>query len=431
MLASRFGYLKIVQLLINNNAKINTVYKNSYQITTALIQAVNNNHYQIANYLINRKANINALNKEQENILTISINNGTSYFEKKVKKVKLEFISILIKNKININQQNEDGKTPLMFAIEHGRDDIVKLLLNSGAYITIKDNNGMNAFLTLGKYIKNTDSDIRIAKLLVEYKSDINAKDNNGKTTLMYVASNGNFKLLKYLLSQHANIDMVDNQGNNILMWAMRPPYSFSKNHNEIIKSLIDLDLNINQKNDDNETALITLIKHNINSYRDKKILELLKILLSKGANINDKDKNGKTALTLSLRECREDVIKQLVDNGADVNILDNNKMTSLMLASGRDCSEFIPLLIDKGVYINSQDKDGNTALMWASKIIKDKDSFSWRGTEMAVKKLLSYDNIDINIKNNNNKTALMLAKEYDNKDVMKILKEFILKQKL
>ena len=42
------------------------------------------------------------------------------------------------KMKVDVNKEDTDGKTPLMYACENGKEDIVKLLLDKGADVDEK-----------------------------------------------------------------------------------------------------------------------------------------------------------------------------------------------------------------------------------------------------------------------------------------------------
>lgn len=61
----------------------------------------------------------------------------------------LQVIEKMLKNpkySEQINTKNEDGKTPLIFAILIGNSEVVKALMNNGADASIKDKFGKTAY---------------------------------------------------------------------------------------------------------------------------------------------------------------------------------------------------------------------------------------------------------------------------------------------
>ena len=79
-----------------------------------------------------------------------------------------------------------------------------------------------NLFLT--KAIE--DGQLEIVKYLVENGVDINAKDKDGKTTLMKTVENRNLEIVKYLVDNGANVNAKNKNGNTPLILA---PYGGDK----------------------------------------------------------------------------------------------------------------------------------------------------------------------------------------------------------
>ena len=58
---------------------------------------------------------------------------------------RLACANMLIDKGANVNAIDKDGSTPLMFCAQHGHNDIVKLLLGHGADPKIKGSHGLSA----------------------------------------------------------------------------------------------------------------------------------------------------------------------------------------------------------------------------------------------------------------------------------------------
>ena len=76
--------------------------------------------------------------------------------------------------------QDEGGWTPLVWAIENGHSNVVKLLLSSGADIHLRDAEG-NVSIHWGAYSGNTE----IIKLLLSRGADIEAVNELGMSKLL------------------------------------------------------------------------------------------------------------------------------------------------------------------------------------------------------------------------------------------------------
>jgi serine/threonine-protein phosphatase 6 regulatory ankyrin repeat subunit B len=125
------------------------------------------------------------------------------------------------------------------------------------------------------------------------------------------------------------------------------------------VKALIDKGADVNAKNKDGDTALM--------SASLKGHTEIVKALIEKGADVNAKDKAGWTALMSASFYGYIEIVRALLNKGADVNAKSENGYTALMYASQYGRIEIVNALLNKGANVNAKNKDGKTALMWAS----------------------------------------------------------------
>jgi ankyrin repeat protein len=109
----------------------------------------------------------------------------------------------------------------------------VEVLLNQGADPNLKKKSG---FFELSMLIWAAQhQNVKIAKLLIEHRAEVDWKDAFNTTALMYAANSGNIDMVKLLLDHGADPNARDEQGNSVLSAAKE-----SKNE-EVIKLIQNL----------------------------------------------------------------------------------------------------------------------------------------------------------------------------------------------
>ncbi len=180
------GYAEIVKLLIANGAEVN---EKDYDGHTALILAGNNESPEVCKLLIANGAEVNA--KTGWNWTALM--NASFKGNLKTAKLLIESgatMNINTKpfhpsNGIQIYHQIDDGKSPLMYAIENKHLDLAKLLIEKGCDVSSKDRYNQTALILMVQPDSQPDDQkINIVKLLISKGADINAKSKNGDTAL-------------------------------------------------------------------------------------------------------------------------------------------------------------------------------------------------------------------------------------------------------
>jgi ankyrin repeat protein len=98
-----------------------------------------------------------------------------------------------------------------------------------------------------------------IVKLLLDTGADVEAKDGNGQTPLLWVAQGGNEAVVKLLLDAGADIEAKDSNDQTPLLRAAK------NGHEAIVKLLLDKGVDINVENANGQTALLLAV-HNEHS---------------------------------------------------------------------------------------------------------------------------------------------------------------------
>lgn len=173
--------------------------------------------------------------------------------------------------------------------------------------------------------IKHTCSAVKAS---IEEGADVNAKDSNGSTALMWAAWKNELDTAKLLIQNGADVNAKDSKAVTALM------YASEKNSHHVAKLLIEKGADINEKNNKGETALMWA------AWRDSPAVTTL--LLEQGADVNLKDKNGWTALIYATMHSSLDVVKLMIEQGADVNAKNKAGKSALDIANSEEIKKFL-----------------------------------------------------------------------------------------
>jgi len=250
---------------------------------------------------------------------------------------------------------------------------------------------------------------------IIEEGEDINKKNPDNYTPLMFAAKGGHVDCVGYLLDKGADIALVNNNNSTAFIIAcsngqcecIHLLLTKSANYDtdivkafllvseggfiDCIETLFHMIVDINVSNEKGETALIHASK--------KGQIISVQYLISKGAAVDTKTKEGMTALMYASGNGHADCVEFLIDKGADVNSQTNNRLTSLMYAAGYGRLNCIGVLLDNGADIDAVSDIERTALMYAS----------GNGHSDCVDYLIE-SGADIRLKATNGMTALMIA---------------------
>ncbi|HLT75217.1 MAG TPA: ankyrin repeat domain-containing protein [Ohtaekwangia sp.] len=117
----------------------------------------------------------------------------------------------------HVNQHSPDGFTPLSLAAFFGRDDIARLLLESGANPGIHATNPTRVNALHSAVAREN---IALCKLFIENGVDVNAPQMQNVTALHSAAHRGNLALVKLLIEYGANASLAMDNGDTALKLA-------------------------------------------------------------------------------------------------------------------------------------------------------------------------------------------------------------------
>jgi ankyrin repeat protein len=186
------------------------------------------------------------------------------------------------------NARTRLGQTALFSAAIKGHDRVVEALLNGGADVDAKDKEGRSALLFLASEKKTkskwtTDT----LCLLCRHGADIEVRDQIKRTPLLWAATNSNIELARFLLEKHANVGATNNRGRTALHLSVE---SNDKEHREdMIRLLLAYGADPGATSDGGWTPLHNAAQSGYTS--------VAALLLEANANVNAELSNGMTPL--------------------------------------------------------------------------------------------------------------------------------------
>jgi len=304
----------------------------------------------------------------------------------------------------DVNAKDNNGRTPLRWAASEGHADVARLLVDAGADVNAKDNNGWTPLRWAA-----SEGHADAARLLVDAGADVNAKDNNGWTPLRWAASEGHADVARLLVDAGADVN-----ARGLLDWAA------SHNRAEMARLLIDLGADVNARTSSWRPLHFAAFGNSA---------KVARLLIDEGADVNAKDSGGRTPLH---RVSNAEVARLLIDEGVGVNAKDDGGRTPLHSASN---AEVARLLIDEGADVNAKDDQGQTplhAIAWRvdQVITQGTTGFGTQRTTTTTRvypdfaRALIDAGADVNAKDIFDRTPLDFAVEKGNDEVAKLLRD-------
>ena len=128
-------------------------------------------------------------------------------------KANLNLVSDLITLGANLDWQSVSGKTPLLLCAGINHVEILRMLIDAGADLNMKNNSGWAALHNCA-YRKNC---LESAKMLIEAGADVNIQKEDGSTALHLSVINQYWKITELLINNGADLNIQDEEGNTPL----------------------------------------------------------------------------------------------------------------------------------------------------------------------------------------------------------------------
>lgn len=406
--ASRDGDMRSLRILLNNCAPSMINEIENGQTPSAI--AIKNEHWDVVKLLKSYKANIS-----NDKIL--------SGIHIAVQENNIEKFDTLRELGFSPNERGQKGKVPLMAAIEQGSTALISHMLDINVDISAADDNGFTPLM----YAVNKGDSTTLQKL-IQRGAKINIRCG-WMTPLISAIQNDKVDCFNILIQNGAKLDFPHKGG-----WY--PIHESAKaNNGYYLKTLIEKKVNINtiEKNTNMTPLMVSIIRGDMDNF---------KLLLDNGADIKPQAKGGFDALYQALINKRFEMCDILREKGARFDVKNANGMYADEYCVVHDLPEPLfyvlkfaspfhkikgdPILtacirngayntaflmIDNGYDVTELSKNMQRPLHACAMRSNDKDSV------LLAKKLLAANDKVINEQDQNKDTPLSLTKWYSNSD--------------
>ena len=180
---------------------------------------------------------------------------------------------------------------------------------------------------------------------LLQTGININSQHKTTGTTVLMIASSYYYYdgIVQYLIKKGANVNLQDNEGKTALLWAASNSLPNSK---ILVANGADVNIAAND-------GMTPFLQATLGVSSGKVTIEMCDLLRKKGANINaaltKKSAMGWTALHYAAINGDVDLVKYLIKYGANVNETTGEGSTPLYLAQLGNHEEIVKLLKSAG----------------------------------------------------------------------------------
>lgn len=242
----------------------------------------------------------------------------------------------------------------LSLACRQGKQDIVELLLESGANVNHRNKAGNTPLLEAC-----SQGHVSIARLLLDRNADIDAPtETTYDSALTWACTLGNEEIVQLLLERTACVEHRTKDGCTALMFAALA------GHAKVAKLLLDHNAQINVESDSNKDSPLTFACWK----GHQKVVELF---LERKADIEHRTKEGFSPLMFAALGGHTLVAELLLKHNAQVNVPSgSNNDIPLTSACWKGHHQVVFLLLQFNSNIEHRTKDGCTPLMLAARYV-------------------------------------------------------------
>ncbi|CAM9820487.1 unnamed protein product [Pylaiella littoralis] len=372
MYAAAGGYPEVVKLLLNGEGpgKADANLKH-VQGGTALMEAATSGSQEVVDMLLAAGADPMVRDRDGVSPLMSAAAQGQT-----------EACKVLIAKGNDVNAMANSGGTSLMFAAGAGHVEAAEALIAAGADVNAKLQAKPEFLEQLAQTIADggeepTGDDAHrddvtalmvaaqggheaVVRLLVEKGADVRAKDEEGFTPLLN-AVKGNFEeVASFLVESGADPNDVytDDAGteHNLLF------DSITFGNEEFAELLVSKGASASHR----DTAGASVLVHAAHARMPKLVKALLAAGATAGVEVDAASDEGVTALIAAAIKGHSEIVEMLLEAKCDQDAADKDGTNALMAAASNGHLESATLLVKAGAALDKQNSDGHSALMFA-----------------------------------------------------------------
>ena len=404
MIACQMGFFDLVKYFVELNVSRNKTCANDYD---AISYALFSDHTEILGLLNDLSKNPPedsqvARSCMPHNHHRFETSEHDSPFFEACVAGELSVVQDLCRAGQNINVRNNDDVNALHYASYHGHNDLTQWLLDNGALINCRTNNGVTPLMIA---VREGQEDI--VELLIKNKCLLNLRDDVYESALKIAVVDRKINILKILLQHNPVVDLIDAKGYTPLNIACLNGFT------DIVMALVENHANINRQDAFGRVPVMAAARHGHT--------EVVQFLLEKGADARVVSSEGKTAVQYAQENNHIETINVLQNTGTDLGFAfaEKENLQQNTISAEDKCKFLLDIceskkdlhrlteLLDTNIDIDFKNVNGQTGLLLAV----------LRGHIEVVNILLSR-NANINVKDNYGTTALVHAVQTGSMDL-------------
>lgn len=350
---------KLDKILASGNTKINGFIDKDKK-TTLLHKFLKGSNFAASQWLL----------QNQANPYTEDDYNLPAFFYFMHSSISTQLYHALVENNIDFNYKNSQGRTVLQDIVINGDIALYNRVLKNVKKPFSLDDYGKNIL-----FDAISSGDKETMNLIFDHEdAPLDIQDNH-KDSLLHFVKDGDLSLIEFLLEKGVPPTLQDKDNKNIIFYLSE---RIEKTNSEMdikhLTKLIDISLNakdaLDQKDKDGNnllTGFLNTLNKPLSQYSQKNFLsDLITKFIDSGINIDEKNEDGDNAILLAVNKNDVETVMLLIQKGADINVQNAEDITPLALAVMKGTNEYyemVKLLLSGNANPNLKDSDGSTII--------------------------------------------------------------------